>query len=439
MTESGSGTRRRIFISYRREETAYPAGWLFDRLKEHFGEGSVFKDLDSIEFGEDFSAAIAAAVGSCDVLLALIGQRWDTLTDERGRRRISKPDDWVRREIEAALTRNVRVIPILIDRPHMPHAADLPPSLAPLVHRQALEISPSRFTVDTTRLIAALEKTLDEKPRRPGATDPGAPTRRRRTGVAVAVAAAAVVVAALVIVVLNSAERVTGGSGAPLATAGAAPATAGAPPPAPTTAPPDALAHVVATDDFASKTNGWTVYTTSAANGRLVGGAYRMSVEPAPGGTAAGAFPQSAAAIYPVAPSNVVVEVTGTRLQASEAQMDYGIMCRANKDSGFGYFLVVSKQYAEIAKSSSDAEYRQLIRKPFPVEAGAAHRLRAECGSATGGEGVHLSLSVDGQPLAEYVDTTNPLTEGCVGLWIGMDETARTTGEAEFDDFIVRG
>ena len=55
MTESGSGTRRRIFISYRREETAYPAGWLFDRLKEHFGEGSVFKDLDSIEFGEDFS------------------------------------------------------------------------------------------------------------------------------------------------------------------------------------------------------------------------------------------------------------------------------------------------------------------------------------------------------------------------------------------------
>ena len=75
--------------------------------------------------------------------------------------------------------------------------------------------------------------------------------------------------------------------------------------------------------------------------------------------------------------------------------MDYGIMCRANKDTGFGYFLVLSKQYAEIAKSSPDAEYQQLIRKPFPVEAGTAHRLRAECGSATGDNSVHLSLSVD--------------------------------------------
>ena len=233
----GTGTRRRIFISYRREETAYPAGWLFDQLKEHFGEGSVFKDLDSIEFGEDFSAAIADAVGSCDVLLALIGQRWDTLTDERGHRRISKPDDWVRREIEAALARNVRVIPILVDRARMPHAAELPPSLAPLVKRQALEISPSRFTVDTTRLIAALEKTLDENPVRPGAADPGAPIRRRRTWVAVAVAAVAVVAAALVIVVLNSAERVTGASGVPPATAGASPATSGAPSPVPTAAP----------------------------------------------------------------------------------------------------------------------------------------------------------------------------------------------------------
>ena len=27
-----------IFISYRREDSAYPAGWLFDRLAEHFGQ-----------------------------------------------------------------------------------------------------------------------------------------------------------------------------------------------------------------------------------------------------------------------------------------------------------------------------------------------------------------------------------------------------------------
>jgi len=95
-------TSGRIFISYRREETAYPAGWLSDRLTERFGRGSVFKDVDSIAFGDDFAAAIATAVSSCDVLLALIGPRWVTMTDQHGRRRLDRAGDFVRREIETA-------------------------------------------------------------------------------------------------------------------------------------------------------------------------------------------------------------------------------------------------------------------------------------------------------------------------------------------------
>jgi TIR domain len=68
----------RIFVSYRREDTAYPAGWLYDRLVRHFGRQQVFKDIDSIALGDDFPEVIANAVGSCDVLLALIGGRWLT-------------------------------------------------------------------------------------------------------------------------------------------------------------------------------------------------------------------------------------------------------------------------------------------------------------------------------------------------------------------------
>ena len=30
----------RVFISYRRQETAYPAGWLYDRLDDRFGDAS---------------------------------------------------------------------------------------------------------------------------------------------------------------------------------------------------------------------------------------------------------------------------------------------------------------------------------------------------------------------------------------------------------------
>jgi TIR domain len=161
MAESAAPSPGRIFLSYRREETAYPAGWLFDRLAENYG-GQVFKDVDSIELGDDFVEVITRAVGSCDVLLALIGDQWLTINDEDGRRRLNDPEDFVRLEIEAALTRNVRVIPILVDGARMPRAAELPPSLAKLGRRQALELSPARFEYDTSRLLRVLDKTLAE-------------------------------------------------------------------------------------------------------------------------------------------------------------------------------------------------------------------------------------------------------------------------------------
>jgi hypothetical protein len=424
----------RIFISYRREEAAYPAGWLFDRLTEHFGAGSVFKDVDSIDLGDDFAAAITAAVTSCDVLLALIGERWATMTDEYGRRRLDRPDDFVRREIEAALTRDVRVIPILVDRARMPQIGELPPSLAPLVRRQALDIDPSRFALDTARLIAVLEKTLAIKQALPAAPDGAAP-RHRRAWVAVSAGVAAALTAAFVVATSEWA--------APPADTSTAPTTAPTPTSTPTLASTPTLTRpaspgaVLADDDFSSTAYGWKVPGESA-RGVLANGAYRVSVAPVSGGTGAGAYPLGADGIYPVAPSDVVVEVTGSRLVSSESQLEYGVRCRANIETGFGYFLALSNQYAEIAKSSPDAPYKLLRKTPFPVEAGVAYRLRAECRSENAGTAVRLSLSVDDRPLVEYVDRTNPLPEGCVGLRIGMDGTASRAGEVEFDDFTVR-
>ena len=161
MAESAAPVPGRVFISYRREETAYPAGWLYDRLANRYS-GQVFKDVDSIQLGDDFVEVITRAVGSCDVLLALIGDQWLTITDEAGRRRLDDPDDFVRLEIEAALTRDVRVIPILVEGATLPRADELPPSLAGLVRRQALELSPARFDFDTSRLVKVLDKTLAE-------------------------------------------------------------------------------------------------------------------------------------------------------------------------------------------------------------------------------------------------------------------------------------
>jgi hypothetical protein len=162
MAESTRAAPGRIFLSYRRQDTSFAAGWLYDRLAERFGDGQVFKDVDSIELGDDFIEAIVTAVDACDVLLALIGDRWLTITGTDGKRRLDDPEDFVRLEIEAAMTRGVRVIPILVAGARMPDAVDLPPSLAMLVRRQALELSPNRFDADLSRLLKVLNSTLAE-------------------------------------------------------------------------------------------------------------------------------------------------------------------------------------------------------------------------------------------------------------------------------------
>ena len=162
MTAPTPASASRIFLSYRRKDAAYPAGWLFDRLVEHFGDGQVFKDVDSIELGDDFVQEITDAVTSCAVVLAVIGTRWLTVTGEQGQRRLDDPEDFVSLEIEAAFARGVRVIPVLVDGAQMPHVADLPTALAQLAHRQALELTSSRFGSDTARLLEVLDKTLSE-------------------------------------------------------------------------------------------------------------------------------------------------------------------------------------------------------------------------------------------------------------------------------------
>jgi hypothetical protein len=151
-----------IFMSYRRDDTAYPAAWLYKLLASHFGNSQVFKDVNSIELGVDFVEVITAAVGFCDVLLALIGDRWLSVTGPDGRRRLDDPGDFVRLEIEAALARNIRVVPILVEGARMPRADELPASLAMLTRRQALELSPNQFDAESERLISALDRAVAE-------------------------------------------------------------------------------------------------------------------------------------------------------------------------------------------------------------------------------------------------------------------------------------
>jgi hypothetical protein len=149
-----------IFISYRREETAANAGRLYDHLSDHFGGDRVFMDVDSIAIGSDFTKAITEAVSGCGILLALIGRHWSAVTDVKGIRRIDYPQDFVRIEIETALQQDIRVVPVLVDGAVLPQAADLPPSLRPLIQRQALQLSHAGFRSEVSHLIAAIDEVL---------------------------------------------------------------------------------------------------------------------------------------------------------------------------------------------------------------------------------------------------------------------------------------
>ena len=149
-----------IFISYRRQETSDVPGLLADRLATLFGQERVFMDVTTIAPGVDFAEAINQALDTCQVLLAVIGPEWVTTTDSDDRSRLDDPDDIVRLEVEAALERDVPVIPVLVGGAVMPQPGELPKSLAPLARRNGLNLSHDSFSSDVARLIAAIERIV---------------------------------------------------------------------------------------------------------------------------------------------------------------------------------------------------------------------------------------------------------------------------------------
>lgn len=155
----------RIFISYRRDDSAGYAGRLLDYLIPHFGKKNVFMDISNIEPGEDFHEAIKRAIASCDVVLVMIGKQWLTISDEDGRPRLNNPKDLVRFEVATALALpRVRVIPVLVRDSHMPASQALPDDLKQLALRNAYELSDSRFQYDADELIQAIRRIRAGKP-----------------------------------------------------------------------------------------------------------------------------------------------------------------------------------------------------------------------------------------------------------------------------------
>src|SRR5579872_4347999 len=96
----------KIFISYRREDSADIAGRIYDNLTPPVGpflRDDVFKDVDTIPLGVNFKTHLESAVALCAVQLVVIGPRWLTVVGSDGNPRLHDPRDFVRIEIESAL------------------------------------------------------------------------------------------------------------------------------------------------------------------------------------------------------------------------------------------------------------------------------------------------------------------------------------------------
>src|SRR5262249_32898134 len=118
--------------------------------------------------GLDFVTHLNNQVAACDVFLAIIGPNWLNTTNEKGDRRLDAADDFVAIEIAAALARNIRVIPVLVDGARMPKVGELPKSLKPLARRQAIDLRHTRFGRDADALIKKLSDAVSDKPVRVG-------------------------------------------------------------------------------------------------------------------------------------------------------------------------------------------------------------------------------------------------------------------------------
>jgi hypothetical protein len=147
-----------VFVSYRRSDSAGHSGRLMDALVEGFEPQQLFRDIEAIEAGADFVEAINRAVADSSVMLVVIGPQWLTAQASDGKRRIDQDNDFVRLEIEAALSLDLRIIPVLVGGATMPSGDDLPASLKSLARRQAQEISDRRWDYDVDQLLAAMER-----------------------------------------------------------------------------------------------------------------------------------------------------------------------------------------------------------------------------------------------------------------------------------------
>lgn len=146
-----------IFISYRRKNSTWFAGRLYDSLKNRFNGLEIFMDVDEIEGGEIFKQKIDKAINDCIVFLPVIDAEWASIKDEKtDKKRLFTKDDLIVFEIERAILQRKIIIPVLMENSNMPLPKELPASIKTFVDAHAIRLKHESWNRDIDKLIKNL-------------------------------------------------------------------------------------------------------------------------------------------------------------------------------------------------------------------------------------------------------------------------------------------
>jgi TIR domain len=144
-----------VFISYRRCDDAYAAALLDLTLSSWLGAENVFRASRSIPPGVDFEVTIKDAVRRANVMLVVIGPRWE----ENFRKRDT---DHLLNEITMAAWHGVPLVPILLNGVKPLATMRLPAELDGFDRRQYLTFDYRTFESDASHIAQALEGVIPE-------------------------------------------------------------------------------------------------------------------------------------------------------------------------------------------------------------------------------------------------------------------------------------
>jgi hypothetical protein len=144
--------RNKIFISYRRQDSAANALGIGQYLENQLGRQNIFIDVD-MRAGTKFPAVLEARLAECKVMLVLIGLEWLDARDDHGNRRLDDPADWVRLEVAHALRRGITVIPVRVNGAELPKKMMLPDDIRGLLDHQAVSVTTTSFRNDMAGLV----------------------------------------------------------------------------------------------------------------------------------------------------------------------------------------------------------------------------------------------------------------------------------------------